>query len=123
MVTHNPGKARKAQFNAPAHVKRKMLSAHLSKELSAKYGRKAVRVCVGDTVVVTRGAEMIRGIEGQVISVDTKTGRVTIDGITVTQADRSEVAYPVHASNLVIVKMNLDDALRQEIINNKEAKE
>lgn len=55
MVTHNPGKTRKAQFNAPAHVKRKMVSAHLSKELSAKYGRKAVRVCVGDTVIVVRG--------------------------------------------------------------------
>ncbi len=55
MVTHNPGKTRKAQYNAPAHVKRKMVSAHLSKELSAKYGRKAVRVCVGDTVIIVRG--------------------------------------------------------------------
>ena len=123
MVTSNTGKTRKRQYNAPAHTKRKMLSSHLSDELSSKYGRKAVRVCVGDTVVVTRGQESIRGIEGKVIEVFTKTGRVTIDGITVKQADGTQVAFPVHASNLVITKLNLEDPLREEIIMNKEATE
>jgi len=123
MVTSNTGKTRKRQYNAPAHTKRKMLSSHLSKELSDKYGRKAVRVCVGDTVVVTRGQESIRGIEGKVIDVFTKTGRVSIDGVTVKQADGTQVAFPVHASNLVITKLNLDDPLREEIIMNKEATE
>ncbi|MBE6526842.1 MAG: 50S ribosomal protein L24 [Thermoplasmata archaeon] len=123
MVTSNTGKTRKRQYNAPAHTKRKMLSSHLSDELSQKYGRKAVRVCAGDTVVVKRGQESIRGIEGKVIEVFTKTGRVTIDGITVKQADGTQVAFPVHASNLVITKLNLEDPLREEIIMNKEATE
>ena len=100
-----------------------MPSAHLSDELSQKYGRKAVLVCAGDTVVVTRGQESIRGIEGKVIEVFTKTGRVTIHGITVKQADGTQVAFPVHASNLVITKLNLEDPLREEIIMNKEATE
>jgi len=123
MVTSNTGKTRKAQYNAPAHVKRKMLSSHLSNELSEKYGRRAARVCVGDTVVVVRGQENVRGVEGKVIEVSTKTGRVSIDGVTVNQADGTAVAFPVHASNLVITKLNLDDPLREEILNNKEAKE
>ena len=100
-----------------------MLSAHLSKELSEKYGRKAVRVCTGDTVVVVRGQENVKGVEGKVIEVFTKTGRVSIDGVTVKQVDGTEVAFPIHASNLVITKLNLDDSLREEIIMNKEAKE
>ena len=43
---------RKNQANATAHVKRKMLSAHLSAELRAKYGVRSARVCKGDTVIV-----------------------------------------------------------------------
>jgi len=123
MVTSNSGKTRKRQYNAPAHVKRKMLSSHLSDELAQKYGRKAVRVCVGDTVVVVRGQESVRGVEGKVIEVFTKTGRVSIDGVTVKQADGTAVAFPIHASNLIITKLNLDDSLREEIIMNKEATE
>ena len=123
MVTSNTGKTRKRQYNAPAHVKRKMLSSHLSDELAQKYGRKAVRVCVGDTVVVVRGQESVRGVEGKVIEVFTKTGRVSIDGVTVKQADGTAVAFPIHASNLIITKLNLDDSLREEIIMNKEATE
>ena len=36
---------RKNQANASAHVKRKMLSAHLSSELREKYGVRSARVC------------------------------------------------------------------------------
>ena len=43
---------RKNQANASAHVKRKMLSAHLSNELREKYGVRSARVCKGDTVIV-----------------------------------------------------------------------
>lgn len=123
MVTSNTGKTRKRQYNAPAHTKRKMLSAHLSKDLAAKYGRKAARVCAGDTVLVVRGQENVRGVEGKVIEVFTKTGRVSIEGVTVKQVDGTEVAFPIHASNLVITALNLEDPLRGEILMNKEATE
>lgn len=123
MVSSNSGKSRKAHYNAAAHVKRKMLSAHLADDLSEKYGRKAVRVCVGDTVRIVRGQASVKGVEGKVIDVFTKTGRVSIDGVTVNQVDGTAVAFPIHASNLVITKLNLDDPLREAIINNKEAKE
>ncbi len=115
---------RREQANAATHVKRRMLSAHLSADLRKEYGVRSARVCKGDTVVVLRGNEDIRGTEGRVISVDTSTGRVTIDGITINQADGTAVERPIHASNLVITKLNLEDAWRKEALaKKKEAKE
>ena len=124
MVSSKARVQRKTSANAPTHVKRKMLSAHLSKDLSKQYGRRSARVCVGDTVVIARGAEGIRGVEGKVIAVDTAEGRVTVEGITINQADGTSVARPVHASNLIITKLNLDDAWRKDALSkNKGAKE
>lgn len=105
---------RKRQYNAPVHVKRKMLAAHLSDDLREKHGVRTARVCKGDTVVVVRGNEDIKGNEGKVISVMTDTGRVCIEGITINQADGTAVARPIHASNLVIVKLNLADEWRKD---------
>ena len=99
---------RKNQANASAHVKRKMLSAHLSDELRA----------------VVRGNEDIRNIEGKVLEVYTKTGRVSIEGITINQADGTATERPIHASNLVITKLNTEDAWRMDSLSkNKEVKE
>ena len=123
MVSSKARVQRKAQANATAHVKRKMLSAHLSDELREKYGKRAARVCKGDTVVVVRGNEDIRNIEGKVINVYTKTGRVAIEGITIKQADGTEAERPIHASNLVITKLNTEDAWRMDSLSKKEAKE
>ena len=123
MVSSKARIQRKTSANAPVHVKRKMLSAHLSKDLSKQYGKRSARVVVGDTVVIERGAEGIRDVEGKVLSVDTKTGQVTVEGITINQADGTSVARPVHASNLTIVKLNLDDPKRKDALARKEAKE
>ena len=114
MVSSKARIQRKTSANAPVHKKRKMLSAHLSKDLSKQYGRRSARVCVGDTVVIQRGAEEIRGIEGKVLAVMTDECQVTIEGITINQADGTAVARPVHASNLTIVKLNLDDPRRKD---------
>jgi large subunit ribosomal protein L24 len=114
---------RKKQYNAPTHVKSKAVSAHLSTELREKYGIRSARVCAGDTVVVIRGNEDIRGNEGKVVDILTKEGRVIVDGITINQADGTAVARPVHASNLVITKLDLTDEWRSELITrNMEAK-
>ena len=124
MVSSKARTQRKAQANAPLHVKRKMLSAHLSNELRKQFGVRTARVCKGDTVVVLRGNADIRGVEGKVLDVITKNGRVTIEGITINQADGTAVARPIHASNLVITKLNLEDAWRKDSLSkNKEAKQ
>lgn len=115
---------RKKQANAPVHVKRKMLSSHLSSDLRGKYGVRTVRVCKGDTVVILRGNEDIRGIEGKVLDVFTDTGRVSIEGITIKQADGTATVRPIHASNLVVVKLNDEDPWRMDALEKKkEAKQ
>ena len=123
MVSSKARVQRKNQANAPTHVKRKMLSAHLSEELRKKYGVRSARVCKGDTVIVVRGNSDIRNVEGKVVSVYTKTGRVAIEGITIKQADGTDTERPIHASNLVIVKLNTEDQWRVESISKKEAKQ
>lgn len=119
MVSSKARIQRKTSANAPVHVKRKMLSAHLDGDLRKQYGRRSARVCVGDTVRILRGAEGVRGVEGKVLSVITKEGRVTIEGLTINQADGTSVARPVHASNLLITKLNLDDAWRKDALSKK----
>ncbi|HKM09778.1 MAG TPA: 50S ribosomal protein L24 [Candidatus Methanomethylophilaceae archaeon] len=115
---------RKEQANAPAHKKRKMLSAHLSDDLREKHGARTARVCKGDTVVVLRGNEDICGFEGEVLDVYTDTGRVAIEGITIEQADGTATIRPIHASNMVIVRLNDEDPWRMDALNRKkEAKQ
>ena len=123
MVSSKARVQRYNQANAPLHVKRKMLSSHLSDDLRKEFGKRSARVCKGDTVMVVRGNEDIRGIEGKVVNVYTQTGRVAIEGVTIKSADGTEKERPIHASNLVIVKLNLDDAWRKEALSRKEVKE
>ena len=124
MVSSKARNQRKMRANAPAHIKRKMLSSHLSADLQKEYGKRSARVCLGDTVMVLRGEEDIRGVEGKVIGVMTDEGRITIEGVTINQADNTAVARPIHASNVVITKLNLDDAWRKDALKRgKGAKE
>lgn len=124
MVSSKARNQRKMRANAPAHIKRKMLSSHLSADLQKEYGKRSTRVCLGDTVMVLRGGEDIRGVEGKVIGVMTDEGRITIEGVTINQADNTAVARPIHASNVVITKLNLDDAWRKDALKRgKGAKE
>ena len=60
----------------------------------------------------------------KVLEVYTKTGRVSIEGITINQADGTATERPIHASNLVITKLNTEDAWRTDSLSKKkEAKE
>ena len=124
MVSSKARNQRKMRANAPAHIKRKMLSSHLSADLQKEYGKRSARVCLGDTVMVLRGGEDIRGVEGKVIGVMTDEGRITIEGVAINQADNTAVARPIHASNVVITQLNLDDAWRKDALKRgKGAKE
>ena len=124
MVSSKARNQRKMRANAPAHIKRKMLSSHLSADLQKEYGKRSARVCLGDTVMVLRGGEDIRGVEGKVIGVMTDEGRITIEGVTINQADNTAVARPIHGCKGVITKVNLDDAWRKDALKRgKGAKE
>jgi large subunit ribosomal protein L24 len=114
MRSKQPRKQRKAQFNAPIHRRGKSMSAHLGTSLRKEYDRRSVRVIKGDTILVVRGDEEIVGTEGKVAGVNTRTGRITVEGITIPKADGTETARPIHASNVVVTKLDLSDSIRKE---------
>ncbi|MDD1768406.1 MAG: 50S ribosomal protein L24 [Methanomassiliicoccales archaeon] len=107
-------KQRKALFNAPAHVRRRAVSSHLSGALMKEHRKRSVPVIKGDTVMIVRGDADIVGTEGKVSKVDTKHGRLTVEGVTTTKADGAQTARSVHASKVVITKLDLSDSWRKE---------
>ena len=62
---------------------------------------------------MVRGDEAVKGVEGKVSKVNTKTGRLIIEGITMPKADGTQKARPIHASNVLITKLDLTDQKRR----------
>lgn len=106
-----PRKQRKYAYNAPYHVKGKLLSAHLSKELSDKYNTRSVRVRTGDTVKIMRGSHA--GKEGKVERVDLQRTKIFVENISIDKHDGSKVGFGLHPSNVLVVALNLDDKKRK----------
>ena len=104
-------KQRKELFNAPLHKRRKWISAHLEENLLLKYDKGGVSVIKGDTVRVMRGS--FKGHEDKVAHVNIRRRQVEIEGMTMTKADNKKIAKPIHASNLMITKLNLTDKWRR----------
>ncbi len=111
MKSKQPGKQRKARYNAPLHIRHKFMAAPLSEDLQGKYGKRGFPVRKGDTVRVIRGDD--KGKEGKVRSVDLKKEKITLEGVVVARSDLSEVPRPIHPSNVVITKLDLKDKLRE----------
>ncbi len=112
-----PRKQRKAYFNAPLHIRQKFMTAPLSPELREKLGIKRLPVRKGDVVRIMRGDW--KGHEGKVVRVDLKRIRIYVEGVTVKRADGTPRYYPIHPSKVMIVKLDLSDKRRQEIIERK----
>lgn len=116
-ATKNPRKQRKRLFNAPAHLRHKMMGAPLSPELLAQRGVKTLPVRKGDTVRVVRGDR--KGFEGKVSRIDLKHYRVYIEGLTREKVDGSTIFLGIHPSKLMIKNLNLDDKVRKAILERK----
>ena len=112
-----PRKQRKFLVEAPLHLRRKMIAAHLSKELREKYKRRSLALRKGDEVEIMRGE--FKGKKGKVSRIDTKKYRVYIEGITRKKSTGELVQVPIHPSNLRIVGLNLDDKWRKKILERK----
>ena len=113
----NPGKQRKRLFNAPAHIRHKLMAAPLSSELAASRGTKTLPVRKGDTVRIQRGDN--KGFEGKVSRVDPKNFRVYLEGLTREKVDGTNIFISVHPSKIQIRNLNLDDKQRKEILGRK----
>ena len=109
-MSKQPRKQRKALYNAPAHARGKHLSAALSKDLRSKLGKRSLPIRTGDKVSVVRGD--FKGHEGEVLSVDYTSYKVTIEDVTLSKPDGTATFLPVDPSNLVIIDADLKDDRR-----------
>ncbi|MGC8812658.1 MAG: 50S ribosomal protein L24 [Candidatus Aenigmatarchaeota archaeon] len=98
-------------------MRRKMIAAHLSKELKEKYKRRSLPLRKGDEVEIMRGE--FKKKKGKISRIDTKKYRVYIEGITRKRTDGTERQVPIHPSNLRIINLNLEDKRRVKIIERK----
>jgi large subunit ribosomal protein L24 len=115
----NPGKQRKRLFNAPAHIRHKLMSAPLSNELAASRGAKTLPVRKGDTVRIQRGDH--KGFEGKVSRVDLQEYRIYLEGLTREKVDGTNIFLPIHPSKVEIRNLNLDDKIRKATLERKQA--
>lgn len=107
-----PSKQRKFRANAPLHIKNRALSAHLAKELMKKHSRRSIQIRKGDSVKVMSG--QFRGKSGKIERVDAKKSKAYITGIEFIKKDGSKSLYPVHASNLLVQELSLEDSRRMK---------
>jgi large subunit ribosomal protein L24 len=113
MITTQPRKQRKARYNAPLHKRQKYVHAPLSKALREELKKRNAQLRKGDTVKVMRGDHA--GTEGAVEDVDLKRCTIKVAGVSNYRADGTEVPRTIHPSNVMIVKLNLEDAEREKI--------
>jgi len=99
-------------YNAPLHKKHRMISAHLAENLLLKYDRRSLPVVKGDTVKIMRGN--FRGHEDKISKVNLLDQTVEIEGVTLTTAKGTKIAKPIHASTLLITKLNVTDKWRRK---------
>ena len=128
MSTRKPNKQRKAVAKAPLHIKRKRVRARC---IDPAYPTiRNITVRVGDRVQVHRGdwgnpgsdkdeggkrlgaARGKSGVEAGVIGIDSKKGKVFVEGVSQPKSDGKEEGISVHASNLVVIKVDESDPIR-----------
>lgn len=99
-----PRKQRKFRFNAPMHLRKKMIAVHVSKELRAKLStkRRSVPAHKGDRVKVMRGSA--KGKSGKIMNVDLNDLRVYVEGVTRRNAKGVEKLVAIDPSNLLLLE-------------------
>ncbi|KAK9728237.1 60S ribosomal protein L26A [Basidiobolus ranarum] len=105
-VSSSRRKCRKAHFAAPSNIRRKIMSASLSKELREKYNARSIPVRKDDEVLVVRGS--FKGREGKIVQVYRKKWVIHIERLTREKVNGATTAIGVHPSKVVITNIKLD---------------
>jgi large subunit ribosomal protein L24 len=110
----------KFRANSPLHIKHKLMSANLSKELRKKYGKRSLPVRKNDAVLIMKGK--FKKKKGKIMKVDLKRDYVYVEGIQKTKKDGSKINVPLKTSNLQIQELYLEDKKRIKIKPKQEQK-
>ena len=111
-----PRKQRKYLANAPLHIRQKLVSAHLSKDLRKKYSTRSIQARKGDKVRILRGS--FRKKEGRIERVDLKHERIFVSGVETIKKDGSKVFMPLNASKVMAIDLDLSDRKRKAKLEN-----
>lgn len=95
---------RKYRYQAPNHLRRKMVFVHIGKELRAKLGtaRRSIQARKGDKVKILRGDH--KGHTGKIFEVDLSTLKIYVEGANARTAKGVEKLVPIDPSSLVILE-------------------
>jgi large subunit ribosomal protein L24 len=116
-----PTKVRNYQiYRATYTTRSKQLGSHLSKDLQKKYGKRSIRITLGDTVKVVRGE--YRGIDGKVSKIEVAGSNIAIEGIKKEKARGDKYDIFIPASNVIVTGLNLDDHWRKTKLQGKKPK-
>jgi len=99
LVTSSRRKQRKRHFEAPSHIRRRLMSAPLSKELRQKYGVRSMPIRKDDEVQVLRGHFKGQQV-GKVVQVYRKKFCVYIERIQREKANGASVYVGIHPSKV-----------------------
>ena len=116
-VSSSRRKSRKQHFSAPSSVRRKLMSAPLSKDLRQKYNVRSLPIRKDDEVQVTRGHFKSQQV-GKVIQVYRKKWVIHIERIQREKANGATVSVGIHPSKVEIIKLKLDKD-RKKILERK----
>eukprot|EP00123_Amoebidium_parasiticum_P006928 comp17754_c0_seq1/m.17760 comp17754_c0_seq1/g.17760 ORF comp17754_c0_seq1/g.17760 comp17754_c0_seq1/m.17760 type:complete len:140 (-) comp17754_c0_seq1:154-573(-) len=105
-VSSSRRKSRKAHFSAPSSIRRKLMSAPLSKELRQKYNVRSVPIRKEDEVTVTRGR--FKGQSGKVTEVYRRKWVIHIERIQREKANGATINIGVDPSKVEVIKLKLD---------------
>merc|ERR1712173_7485 len=98
---------RKRHGTAPSHIRRKLMSAPLSKDLRQKYGVRSMPIRKDDEVQVLRGHYKGQQV-GKVVQCYRKKFVVYIERIQREKANGATVYVGIHPSKVSIVKLKMD---------------
>ncbi len=117
LSSKQPRKQRKYRYNAPMHLRRKMLSSHLNKALRQEYKKRSLPIRKDDEVIIVRGS--FSGTTGKITKVDLKALKVYVDTAKRKKVTGQEVEVAIDPSNVIITRLNLEDKKRKKFIIRK----
>ena len=92
--------------------------SNLSDDLKKQYNKRSSSVVKGDTVRIVRGE--YKGVEGKVEKINTEKGKLSIEGVQREKIKGGNVKVLIHASNVIISSLNMDDNYRKNKMDNKD---
>jgi large subunit ribosomal protein L24 len=93
------------------NVRNSGICSSLKDSLRQQYKARSVRVVKGDSIRVMRGE--YSGVEGKVEKVNTEKGTLSIEGVQREKVRGGNVKVQIHASNVLVMSLHLDDKRRQ----------